>query len=165
MRAKDEIYGEVGAKTRDQSSPAGVVAALGAKVAALRFFEAGADAPPREQRRYASEFPIAAARNIVWELDLTHPALHKWLPLPIEALLYLRDAAGERVVQRKVLQSAVPADWRDTYHMDYFGWENDYYYGRAGSTTRSPHRWLPGVYRVDLYVLNRKVASASFEMR
>jgi hypothetical protein len=165
MLEKDNIYGEVGAKTRDRSSPAGAVAALDAKVVSLRFFEAGSEAPPRERRSYATEFSRASARNIVWELDLMHPAPHLWLPLPIEALLYFQDAGGERIVQRKVLQSAAPADWRDTYHMDYFGWENDYYYGRAGSTSPSPRRWLPGMYRVDLYVLNRKVASESFEMR
>jgi hypothetical protein len=63
---------------------------------------------------------------------------------------------------RKVLQSAVPADWRDTYHMDHFGWENDSYHYRAGSREPSPRRWLPGTYRVDLYVANRKVSSGSW---
>lgn len=165
MEAKDDIYAEVGAKTADRSNPAGVIPALDAKVRSLRFFEAGATAPPVAQRSYASAFATATARYIVWQLDLTHPAPHQWVPLPIEALLYFRDAAGERIVQRKVFQSAVPADWRDTYHMDSFGWENDYYYDRAGSTTRSPRRWLPGMYRVDLYSLDRKIASGSFEMR
>jgi len=165
MRAKNEIYGEVAAKTRDRSSPANVIAPLGAKVTALKFFEAGDTAPPQGQRSYATQFAKASVRNIVWELDLAHSAPGRWLPLPIEALLYFKDAAGDHVVQRKVLQSAVPADWSDTYDMDYFGWKNDYYYYRAGTTTPSPRTWLPGSYRVDLYVLDTKVASGSFEIR
>lgn len=85
--------------------------------------------------------------------------------MPIEALLFFRDAAGERVVQRKVFQTAVPADASDTYHMDFFGWEDDYYYDLAGSTTRSPRHWLPGGYRVDLWVADTKVATESFDIR
>ena len=109
--------------------------------------------------------PTPRHRNVVWELDLAHPAPGRWLPVPVEALLFFRDAAGERVVQRRVLHSAAPANWSDTYHMDFFGWEDDYYYDRAGSTARSPGRWLPGSYRVDLYVADTKIASGSFELR
>jgi hypothetical protein len=75
--------------------------------------------------------PTPRHRNVVWELDLAHPAPGRWLPVPVEALLFFRDAAGERVVQRRVLHSAAPANWSDTYHMDFFGWEDDYYYDRA----------------------------------
>jgi hypothetical protein len=164
MRAKDQIYGEVRAKTLDRSSPAGVVAALGAKVTALRFFGSGSAATPQERRSYGDRFSVTA-RDISWELDLAHPATGQWVPLPIEALLYFQDAAGERIVQRKVFQSAVPADWRDTSHTDFFGWENDYYYYRSGAAANSPGRWLPGVYRVELYVLERKVAAGTFEVR
>jgi hypothetical protein len=165
MRAKDEIYGEVTAKTLDRSLAANVVVPLGAKVTALKFFEAGETAPPPPKRSYGTQFPKAGTRNIVWELDLAHRATGQWLPLSIEALLYFKDAAGDRIVQRKVLQSAVPADWSDTYHTDYFGWGNDYYYYRAGTTTPSPRAWLVGAYRVDLYVLDTKIASGSFEIR
>jgi hypothetical protein len=165
MDEKDRIYGEVQAKAADRSAPVGAIRALDAKVTALRFFEAGATLPPASQRRYTTRFPLATTRNVVWELDLAHPAPGRWLPVPIEALLFFRDAAGERVVQRRVFHSAAPANWSDTYHMDFFGWEDDYYYDRAGSTTRSPGRWLPGSYRVDLYVADTKVASGSFELR
>jgi len=165
MLVKEQIYGEVQAKTLDRSAPTGAIASLKAEVASLRFFEAGATSPPRAQRGYATQFPLATTRNIVWEVDLRHAAPGRWVPVTFEALLYLADAGGERVVQRKVLQSAVPADWSDTYHLDHFGWYNDYYYDRAGSTTSSPRRWLPGSYRVDLYVANRMITSGSFEMR
>jgi len=107
----------------------------------------------------------ATTRDVNCELDLSHPPPHRWLPLTIEALLFYRDAAGERVVQHKVLQSAVPADWSDTHHTDFFGWEDDYYFYRSGATTRSPGRWMPGIYRVDLHVANTKVATGSFELR
>jgi hypothetical protein len=168
MDAKDQIYGEVEEKAADAASPpVGVVPALGAKVTSLRFFEADAAAIPSPgQRSYATQFAAAEGRDIGWELDLAHAAPHRWVPLPIEALLYFRGADGEeRIMQRKVLQSAVPADARDTRHTDSFGWENAYYYDRAGATTRSPRRWLPGTYWVDLYVLGQKIAGGSFEVR
>jgi hypothetical protein len=167
MRAyeKDRIYGEVQAKATDRSAPVGVIRALDAKVTALRFFESGATLPPAVERRYTTRFPLATTRFVVGELDLAHPAPARWLPVPIEALLFFRDAAGERVIQRRVFQTAAAADRSNTYHMDFFGWEDDYYYGRAGSTTQSPRRWLPGSYRVDLYVTDVKVASGSFEIR
>jgi hypothetical protein len=165
MDEKDRIYDEVRAKAANRSAPVGTIRVLDAKVSALRFFEAGPTLPPAAQRRYGTSFPLATTRNVVWELDLTHPPPHRWVPVPIEALLFFRDASGERVVQRKVFQTAAPADWSDTYHMDFFGWQDDYYYHRSGATTRSPGRWLPGMYRVDLYVGSTKVASGSFEIR
>jgi len=165
MDEKDRIYDEVRAKATNRSAPVGAIRVLDAKVNALRFFEVGPTLPPAAQRRYATSFPLATARNVVWELDLAHPPPHRWVPVPIEALLFFRDASGERVIQRKVFQTAAPANWSDTYHMDFFGWQDDYYYYRSGATTQSPGRWLPGMYRVDLYVANTKVASGSFELR
>jgi hypothetical protein len=136
MDEKDRIYDEVRAKAADRSAARGFITQLDAKVTALRFYEGDANPPP-----------------------------HRWLPLTIEALLFYRDAAGERVVQRKVLQSAAPADWSDTHHTDFFGWEDDYYFYRSGATTRSPGRWMPGMYRVELHVGNSKIATGSFELR
>jgi hypothetical protein len=132
-------------------------------VVSLRFFETGAERPTPRERRYATRFPLTTTRDIGWELNLSHGVTRQWVPLPIEALLYVSNAQGQQVMQRKVMQSAVPAAWRDTSHTDVFGWDDDYYYQRAGNG-RSPGRWLPGTYRVDLYVLNRKVASGSFEI-
>jgi hypothetical protein len=165
MGEKDQIYGEVRAKAADRSVPLGVVRDLDAKVTGLRFFEAGPTAPPRAQRSYATQFQRGTTRNVVWELDLAHPAPRRWLSVPIEALLFFRDRAGERLVQRKVFQGAAPADWRDTYYMDHFGWEDDYYYYRAGSTEPASRQWMVGAYRVDLWVRGAKVASGSFEVR
>ena len=165
MDEKDRIYDEVRAKAADRSSARGFIKQLDAKVTALRFYEADATAASPAKRSYRTQFSLATTRDVSWELDLSHPPPHRWLPLVIEALLFYRDVDGERVVQRKVLQSAAPADWSDTHHNDFFGWENDYYYDRSGARTPSPRRWLPGIYRVDLYVANTKVATGSFEMR
>lgn len=163
MWVKEEIYGEVEGKTRDQAPPMGGIATIGARVASLRFFETGADLPTQPERRYATRFP-PTTRHIGWELNLSHGVTRQWVPLSIEALLYVSDAQGQQVMQRKVMQSAVPAAWLDSSHADSFGWDDDYYFQRAGNG-RSPGRWLPGTYRVDLYVLNRKIASGSFEIR
>jgi hypothetical protein len=163
MLAKDAIYDEVGRKIADRSRPSNTVPGLDAKVAALNFFAAGATVPARRERQFATRF--ASTQNIYWELDLKHAAPGRWLPLPIEALLFREDASGEQAVQRKVLQSAIPAGWSDTNHVDSFVWDDDYYYLRTGATTKSPRAWLPGTYRLDLYVADRKIASESFEIR
>jgi hypothetical protein len=163
MWGKDEIYGEVEEKTRDRALPAGGIAAVNAKVASLRFFETGVDVLPQRDRRYGTRFPLMTAPNVGWELKLSHAVTRQWLPLPIEALLYVTDGQGQRVMQRRVMQSAVPAGWPNTSHVDLFAWDDDYYYQRAGNG-RSPGKWLPGSYRVDLYVQNRKIASGAFEV-
>jgi len=165
MDEKDRIYDEVRARAADRSAPRGFIPQLDAKVTALRFYEGDATTASRAQRSYRTQFSQATNRDVNWELDLSHPPPHRWLPLTIEALLFYRDAGGDRVVQRKVLQSAAPADWSDTHHTDVFGWEDDYYYYRSGATTRSPGRWMPGMYRVDLHVGMTKVATGSFEIR
>ena len=163
MWEKGEIYGEVEEKTRDRSSPAGGIAAVNAKVASLRFFETGVDVLPQKDRRYGTRFPLMTTHNMGWELNLSHAVTRQWQPLPIEALLYVTDGQGPRVMQRRVMQSAVPAGWPNTSHVGLFAWDDDYYYQRAGNG-RSPGKWLPGSYRVDLYVHNRKIASGAFEV-
>ena len=164
MREKDEIYKDVQAKAFDRSVPRGAIAALNARVASLRFFETGAFAPPMAERRYTAQFGRTTTRNVGWQMDLTHPAPGRWVPLVFEALLY-HAGGGARLMQRKVYQSAAPAEWADTYYFDAFGWDNLYYYERKGASTASPRAWLSGRYRVDLYVADEKVASGSFEVR
>jgi hypothetical protein len=136
MSDKNAIYGEVAERVRDRSAPTGRIAEINASV-----------------------------QSVVWELDLQHAATGQWVPLPIEALLYLVEPTGARVVQRKVMHSAVPGDWKNTYHSDSFGWDDDYYWDRTGTSQYSPRGWMAGSYRVDLYVANRKVASGSFQIQ
>jgi len=133
-------------------------------VQSVQFYEASANPFDRKDRRYATRFP-ETARHVVWELDLQHAAPGQWVPLPIEALLYLVEPTGARVVQRKIMHSAVPGDWKNTYHSDSFGWDDDYYWDRTGTSQYSPRGWMAGSYRVDLYVANRKVASGSFQIQ
>src|SRR5262249_13082158 len=160
-----QLVGTVQSRAADRSAPSRAIAEVPASVSALRFLEAGATASPRGERRYATTFPLAATRNIVWELDLKHQAPGRWIPLTIEALLYPLEGDRERLVQRKVLQSGVPADWPDTFHSDQFGWPSDYHWERAGAGPPSPDRWQAGAYRVDLYVADTKVATGGFEVR
>lgn len=163
MWEKGEIYGKVEEKTRDRAAPAGGIPAINARVASLRFFETGGDVPLQGDRRYGTRFTLTTTRNVGWELNLSHEVTRQWLPLPIEALLYVTDGQGPRVMQRRVMQSAVPAAGLNTSHVDFFAWDDDYYYQRAGNG-RSPGKWLPGSYRVDLYVHDRKIASGAFEV-
>jgi len=164
MSEKDAIYREVAERVRDRSAPTGRIAEINAGVQSVQFYEASANPFDRKDRRYATRFP-ETARHVVWELDLQHAAPGQWVPLPIEALLYLVEPTGARVVQRKIMHSAVPGDWKNTYHSDSFGWDDDYYWDRTGTSQYSPRGWMAGSYRVDLYVANRKVASGSFQIQ
>ena len=164
MSDKNAIYGEVAERVRDRSAPTGRIAEINASVQSVQFYEASANPFDRKDRRYATRFS-QTARHVVWELDLQHVATGQWVPLPIEALLYLVEPSGARLVQRKVMHSAVPGDWKNTYHSDSFGWDDDYYWDRTGTSQYSPRGWMAGSYRVDLYVANRKVASGSFQIQ
>jgi hypothetical protein len=167
MSRKEDIYGEVLAHARDRSAPTGEIEFLDAKIAALRFFEA--DPAGRAPRRFARQFS-PAARDVGWMLELKHEPPGRWIALPIEALLFYFEGGGERLLQRKLLHTAVPAEWANTNHSDEFGWDNPYYYDRSGAATPSPGRWQPGTYRVDLFVGARgrsayKFATGTFEIR
>jgi hypothetical protein len=167
MSRKEDIYGEVLTHARDRSAPTGEIGFLDAKVAALRFFEA--DRAGRAPYHFGRQFSLAT-RDVGWALDLKHEPPGRWIALPIEALLFHVDGSGERLLQRKLLHTAVPAESANTSHSDEFGWDNPYYYDRSGATTPSPHRWQPGTYRVDLFIGARgrsayKFASGTFEIR
>jgi hypothetical protein len=151
MLGKNDIDGEMRARASDESAPTGSITPLKGRVNSLRFFDAGPPASRAAQRRYASQFP-RATRSIGWEIDVKHAASGRWLPVTFEAFWYYVDRGGRRLVQRKVLQTAVLADWTDTHFFD-------------DSDPSSTGSWQTGSYRVELYVEGKKVASASFEIR
>jgi hypothetical protein len=82
-----------------------------------------------------------------------------------EALLYHVGDGADRVRQRRVLQTGVPASWSDTRHLDHFGWTTAYYYERAGAVGPPPRGWDVGRYGVDLYVGGRTVVTETFRIR
>jgi hypothetical protein len=152
MLGKDDLDGEMRARMSDESAPTGYLTSLKGRVNSLRFFDAGPPAPRAAQRRYSSQFPRATTRTIGWDIDVKHPASGRWLPVTFEAFWYRAERGSRRLVQRKVLQAAVPADWADTH-----------FYDESDST--SPGSWQTATYRVELYVEGKKVASGSFEIR
>jgi hypothetical protein len=166
MSVKEDIYGEVLGRARDRSSPRNEIGFVDAKVAALRFFDGDARGGGR---RFATRFP-PSTKDVGWALELRHDPPQRWIALPIEALLFQVGGGGARLLQRKMLHSAVPSESANTSHSDDFGWENSYFYERSGASTPSPRRWQPGTYRVDLFVPTggrsaAKVASGTFEIR
>jgi len=153
MAEKNKIYGEVSDKMRNGAAPTNAVAPLGAKVDRVRFFNPA--------RKYGTQFPRDSA-SVGWEVDLDHKAPGRWVPLVFEALLYLNQNGKDHLIQRRVLGSGVGPAVDDSKHADSFSWTNDYYYDRTGATTKSPRAWLPGRYRLDVFLGDEKIASGGF---
>lgn len=153
MGEKNEIYGEVGRRVRDTAPPTNAIAALEARVDRVRFFS--------QPRKYGTQFP-RSSDWIAWEIDLTHRAPGRWVPLVFEALLYLNQNGKDYLVQRRILGSSVGPAIDDSNHFDSFSWVNDYYFYRTGNSSKSPGAWLPGRYRLDVFLGDEKIASSGF---
>ncbi|HKR59718.1 MAG TPA: hypothetical protein VJS64_08275 [Pyrinomonadaceae bacterium] len=134
--------------TPDNVPPSGFVSVLNAKVQELRFFECDFDMPERKQRVYARRFRAAESRYIGWELVLNHSRVPYTTAWDIRAV-YFGD-------QGEFFRQEVRATSKD-------GWTNSFYNQSYGNRTPGA-AWKPGMYRVDLWVENQKVASGTFEM-
>jgi hypothetical protein len=71
-RVVDPATGQVVARNVNSRFPAGVIPAIAATVTGVRFFLGSAASPA--QRSYDDLFFYNAAREVQWELNLTHPA-------------------------------------------------------------------------------------------
>jgi hypothetical protein len=139
-RGRFEVY--VG-----EAPPAGYIQSLNATVTSVKFFESGSDLPARDQRRYASQFRIGPTRYINWELNLAMPTRTSRADFTIHEVWRKPDGTIEKDDNFKTY---VESGWATSWHTR--GW------GRADGG-----KWVPGTYRVDLYVDNAKVASGTFE--
>ena len=156
MGAKNNIYAEVRERMRDTSAPRNAIPTLGARVAGVRFSDTQA-------KGYATRFQ-RGVKEIGWELELNHRAPGRWVPLTFEALLYVNADGSDRLVQRRVVQSSVAVSRADSRHTGVFNWASDYYYYRTGAASPAPRAWLPGRYRMDLFVGVVKAASGTFQI-
>jgi probable HAF family extracellular repeat protein len=131
-----------------RSGSTGYIPSLQARVTAFRFFESAYHAMPPEQRVYEQRFVRTTSRFIHWELRLEHPAPGRRLPFTIEQFWYRPDG---RLFSRQRLPRFLAADWIGSEHHHSYGWPE-------------PGRWPVGLYRVDIYIADTKVASGSFEI-
>jgi hypothetical protein len=82
----------------------------------------------------------------------------------LEALLHRIENGRDTLLQQRVLGTAIPAALSSSQHSDAFSWDNDYYFHRTGTKEQPPNRWLPGPYRLDLFLNNEKVSSGTFSV-
>jgi len=121
---------------------------LDANVKKMRFFKSGFDATPRRERGYKNRFSSSDTRYINWELNLAMPSQGRRVDFKIDAIWYRSDGS---VLANQTKKAYIKPNWTNTYHS--FGY---------GSKSRS--WWLPGMYRVELYIEGEKVSSETFEV-
>jgi uncharacterized protein len=127
-------------------TPSNYVAAYGASVTAVRFFESGRTLVAPANRRYANRFSASGTRYVCWELHLTYGTRATPGSFPVEAVWYGPDGA---VKKRQLLEVKMNAGWSGSSHA--FGWGNEN--GRS---------FTSGQYRIDFFTGGQLIASASF---
>ena len=121
-----------------------------ARVTALRFFESGFDARPKQERQYANRFDIQTTRYVNWELNLVYPAASSRIDFNIDAVWYRSDGS---IFWRQTKASHVLPGWKNSYHN----------FGR-GCKTAPCNDNRKGWYKVDLFVGPNRIASGSYEL-
>jgi hypothetical protein len=128
------------------------IPSLNARVNALRFYESGPEDPPPEEIVYAQRFASDATRYINWELDIDYPAPGRRIDFEITEIWYQDNGTSSwEEIFRDVDIHNVEADWKGSYHWEGYGFDN-------------PGNWAIGLYRVDLYVAGKQIASEQFEI-
>ena len=136
-----------------QPTLTGYIPALNGHVAEMKFYESasyGYDAVPRDDRVYRKAFPRSTTRYVNGELLITFPIPDRQIDFEIDVVFYQSDGS---VVARRTTGGYVNEHW---------GRGSDYWVFSAGS--RQPSRWKAGLYRVDLLVEEKLIASKEFEI-
>ena len=119
----------------------------------MKFYESaspGYDAVPRDDRVYRTVFPRSTTRYVNGELHITFPTPDGRIDFNIDAVFYRSDGS---VVARRIAGGYVNEHWQRGSGYWVFG---------AGSG--QPYRWETGLYRVDLSVEGKLIASEEFEI-
>lgn len=126
----------------------GYIPALDATVVALEFVEWGPRPLPFAERLYRTTFDQITTRFILWQLELSHPAIREGINLSIDTTIYRSDGTT-----------------LTSFHSEgYFeeGWANSTPAGGTGSATGG--FWQPGTYRAELSVAGKTIARGEFEV-
>jgi len=123
---------------------------LQARVRSVGLFEDGSGSPtPHGKRVYKTKFAKTDTRYIFWELNLEHPLRrNQRFNFPLKAILY--NSSGN-ILKVQTHNTYVEPGWTWSYHSIGIGW-NDF------------GKWLPGTYKIELYVGNKKVSGKKFEV-
>ncbi len=117
-----------------------------ANVTDLKFYETGSESP--KQKTYSTRFSSSSSRSINYDLFLKYPVPNRRVEFETSAIYYNADGT---VLGRKTRQASIEASWNESNHFD--GWGA----GTSGS-------WKPGLYRVDIFVAGKRIASKWFEI-
>ena len=119
----------------------------------MKFYEShdiGYEALPRDDRVYRKTFPRSTTRYVNGELYLTFPSPERQIDFEIDAVFYRSD---DSVVARRVAGGFVNEYW-----------ERGSGYWVFGEGEAKPSHWKAGLYRVDLLVEGKLIASEEFEI-
>ena len=116
----------------------------------MKFYEKGPGSLPRDDRVYRKTFPRQTTRYVMGELYLTFPIPDRRIDFEIDAVFYSSDGS---VVARQTAGGWVTEDWG----------RGSGYWG-FGTGSRRPLWWKAGLYRVDLSVEGKLIASEEFEI-
>ncbi|MBM3296975.1 MAG: hypothetical protein FJY83_05175 [Candidatus Aminicenantes bacterium] len=123
-------------------------ASLSPALKVLRFYEAGLAGVADGHRDYRSTFSRADSRLIWWELNFEYPAPGRRIDFSVEAFYYGPDG---REINRYANAFNFQPEWTGSQHTNGFGYRD-----RGG--------WLPGTYRVVLFVDGVKIAEGKFHI-
>ena len=119
----------------------------------MRFYESaspGFKSVPRDDRLYRKVFFRSTTRYVNGELYVTFPVPDRQIDFNIDAVFYRSDGS---VVDRRVAGGYVNEHWRRG---------SEYWVFGTGSS--QPSQWKAGLYRVDLSVEGKLIASEEFEI-
>jgi len=117
-------------------------------VAAVNFFESGADTPAYKDRTYRTRFIQSLTRYINWEVNFKLEPLGKRLDYKIQAVWRKPDGS---VLTKQKKDAYIEGDWTAPYTSWGYG-------SKAGGS------YEPGNYEVEFFVQGRKIASGQFEV-
>jgi hypothetical protein len=100
------------------------------------------------ERHYATRFDSEKTRYVNYELVLAHPFLQKAVKFVLKSVWYGPDG---KQVHESTWKAQIHPEWKTSSH--YRG------YGSSKGGT-----FIPGTYRVELYVDGEKIAEGSFEV-
>ena len=123
------------------------IPSLNANVAALLFYEGGAENVPFGQRQYKTRFSKADTRGVCAQLDLSHPDAGRTSEFSIEYVFHHNGAFHYKTIT----PSRIEAGWTSSNRAQCIGWPT------AGN-------WAFGSYLAELFIEGRKVAAGSFEV-
>jgi|WetSurSiteA1Bulk_404760.scaffolds.fasta_scaffold29360_1 hypothetical protein len=127
--------------------PIGIATSLKSRVTQLNFFEAGHEAPSKDQRSYKSAFAKLNTRSIYCELNLRH----LFATQRIDFEIYFRWYHPELGHFSSKSSSHILPEWEYSWHAHGIGW-ND------------PGNWTTGSYSVNLFIGDEYVAYGTFNI-